>query len=93
MMNLNFLQVSFKKLQRSFKILLAFIFFLNDCKNHNGCGLSTSAAYMQVLTALFADLLSLGKCYEAYGLSWIFGSSMLLIWKNSGHLYLERNSR
>ena len=62
MMNLNFLQVSFKKLQRSFKILLAFIFFLNDCKNHNGCGLSTSAAYMQVLTALFADLLSLGKC-------------------------------
>ena len=93
MMNLNFLQVSFKMLQRSFKILLPFIFFLSDCQNHNGCGLSTSAAYMQVLTVLFADLLSVGKCYEARGLSWIFGSSMLLIWKNSRDLYLERNSR
>ena len=76
MMNLNFLQVGFKMLQRSFKILLPFIFFLSDCQNHNGCGLSASAAYMQVLTALFADLLSVCKCYEAFRLSWIFRSSM-----------------
>ena len=80
-------------LQRSSEILLAFIFFLSDCQNHNGCGLSTNAAYMQVLTVLFADLLSVGKCYEACGLPWIFRSFMSLIWKNSGHLYSERNSR
>ena len=55
-------------LQRSSKILLAFIFFLSDCQNHNGCVLSTSAAYMQVLTVLFGDLLSVSKCYEACGL-------------------------
>ena len=48
---------------------------------------------MQVLTVLFADLLSVGNCYEACGLPWTFRSSMLLIWKNSGHLYLEQNSR
>ena len=80
-------------LQRSSEILLAFIFFLSDFQNQNECGLSTSAAYMQVLTVVFGDLLSVGKCYEACGLPWIFRSSMSLIWKNSEHLYLERNSR
>ena len=80
-------------LQNCLQCYLHFIFFFTDCQNHNGCGLSTSAAYMQVLTALFADLLSVGKCYEACELPWIFRSSMSLIWKNSGHLYCERNSR
>ena len=79
-------------LQRSSNIMLAFIFFVRDYQNHNGCGLSTSAAYMQVLTVHFADLLSVGKCYEACGLPWTFRSSMSLIWKNCGDLYLERNS-
>ena len=59
-------------LQSCLQCYLHFIFCLTDCQSHNGCGLSTSAAYMQVLTVLFADLLSVGKCYEACGLSWIF---------------------
>ena len=81
-------------LQRSSEILLAFIFFLSDFQNQNECGLiSTSAAYMQVLTVVFGDMLSVGKCHEACGLPWIFRSSISLIWKNSEHLYLERKSR